>query len=165
MKTVLTLLVFLIFTGCENSKIVVTGNTAQEPILFEKGKVRCSDCQMVIEDYPFSAQIATPSGKTYFFSDVGSFVKWHADKDFNGKEKIWVFSNDTRHWINAKTAYYSIDDETPMHYGFGAYETEQKGFIDYETMKTKMLRGENMTNPAYRQRILKRKLEGSETVK
>ena len=155
MKQLLTpLLLFLLFAGCENSKIVVTGNTAQEPVLFEKGKVRCSECQMVIEDYPYSAQIATPSGKTYFFSDVGSFVKWNATKDFGQKEKIWVFANDTKKWIGAKTAFYSVNDETPMEYGFGAYEKNQEGFIDYTTMKMRMLRGENMTNPAYRKKVL-----------
>ena len=132
----------------------MAGNTEQQPILFEKGKVRCSECQMIIADYPFSAQIATPSGKTYFFSDVGSFVKWNATKDFGGREKIWVFANDTGHWIDAKTAFYSVDDATPMEYGFAAYETRQEDFIDYETMKMKMLRGENMTNPAYRKKIL-----------
>ena len=154
MKRIATLLLLLFLAGCENSKIVVSGNTEQKPILFEKGKVRCSECQMIIEDYPYSAQIATPSGKTYFFSDVGSFVKWNATKDFKGREKIWVFANDTRHWIDAKKAFYSVKDHTPMEYGFGAYETMQEGFIDYETMKMRMLRGENMTNPAYRKKIL-----------
>jgi nitrous oxide reductase accessory protein NosL len=156
MKHIATLLLLLLFTGCENSKIVVAGNTEQKPILFEKGKVRCSECQMIIEDYPYTAQIATPSGKTYFFSDVGSFVKWNAQRDFGGKEKIWVFANDTKHWIDAKTAFYSINDITPMEYGFGAYEKMQNDLIDYETMKTKMLRGENMTNPAYRKKILEK---------
>ena len=154
MKRIATLLLLLFLAGCENSKIVVSGNTEQEPVLFEKGKVRCSECQMIIEDYPYSAQIATPSGKTYFFSDVGSFVKWNTTKDFKGREKIWVFANDTKHWIDAKTAFYSVNDHTPMEYGFGAYEKMQEGFIDYKTMKMRMLRGENMTNPAYRKKIL-----------
>ena len=154
MKRIATLCLLLLLAGCENSKIVVSGNTEQKPILFEKGKVRCSECQMIIEDYPFTAQIATPSGKTYFFSDVGSFVKWNTTKDFGGKEKIWVFSNDTKRWIDARHAFYSVNDITPMEYGFGAYEKKEKDFIDYETMKMKMLRGENLTNPAYRKKIL-----------
>lgn len=156
MKYYAALFVLLLLAGCENSKIVVAGNTVQEPLLFEKGKVRCSECQMIIEDYPYSAQIATPSGKTYFFSDVGSFVKWNAQRDFDGKEKIWVFANDTKQWIDAKTAFYSINDDTPMEYGFGAYEKMKEDYIDYTTMKTKMLRGENMTNPAYRKKILEK---------
>jgi nitrous oxide reductase accessory protein NosL len=157
MKFLFAALLFLLLSGCENSTIVVTGNEAQEPILFEKGKVRCSECQMVIEDYPYSAQIATPKGKTYFFSDVGSFVKWNALREFGGKEKIWVFSNDTSRWIDAKKAFYSQNDTTPMEYGFGAYEKNATGFLNYATMREKMLRGENMTNPAYKKRLLEEK--------
>ena len=154
MKPYAFILSALLFFGCENSTIVVSGNTAQEPINFQKGSVRCSECQMVIEDYPYTAQLVTPKGKTYFFSDVGSFVKWQAEKDFGGKEKVWVFALDTKHWIEAKDAYYTTNEITPMEYGFGAYETTRPDRIDFQTMKMKMLRGENLTNPAYRKKIL-----------
>jgi hypothetical protein len=41
-----------------------------------------------------------------------------------------------------------------MGYGFGAYEFKQDGFIDFKTMKLKMLRGETMNNPAIRKKLL-----------
>ena len=148
------LILLLLFWGCENRTIVISGNTAQEPINFQKGGVRCSECQMVIEDYPYTAQLVTPAGKTYFFSDVGSFVKWQEGKDFGGKEKVWVFALDTKRWMEAKDAYYTTNEITPMEYGFGAYENKTDAMVDFETMKMKMLRGENLTNPAYRKKIL-----------
>lgn len=156
MKVLAAFFILFLLWGCENSTIVVAGNTEKKPIDFEKGKVRCSECQMVIPDYKFSAQVVTPEGKTYFFSDVGSFVKWNKTKPFRDLSVIWVYSNDTNRWIDAKKAFYSLDDITPMKYGFGAYETELKGFVEYETMKAMMLRGENMTNPAYRKRVLEK---------
>ncbi len=149
----LAALLLLLF-GCENKTVVISGNTAQEAINFQKGGVRCSECQMVIEDYPYTAQLVTPEGKTYFFSDVGSFVKWQQGKDFKGNEKVWVWALDTKRWINAKAAFYTTNEITPMEYGFGAYENQTETMIDFDTMKMKMLRGENLTNPAYRKKVL-----------
>jgi len=156
MKRIIILTLLLLFTGCENSTIVVSGNTAKQPVLFEPGKVRCSECQMVIKEYKYSAQIVTPEGKTYFFSDVGSYVKWNESKPFREKSVIWVYSNDTDRWIDGRKAFYSLNDDTPMHYGFGAYEKRQEGFVDYTTMRQMMLRGENMTNPAWRKRVMEK---------
>ena len=62
-------------------------------------------------------------------------------------------SKDTKQWINAKEAFYSLTDRTPMGYGFGAYKKKKDGFINYETMKLKMLRGETLNNPRIRQEL------------
>ncbi len=56
-------------------------------------------------------------------------------------------------WIDGRTAWYSRDDYTPMHYGFAAYLKQQDGFIDYAEMSLKMLRGENLTNPYVRKEL------------
>lgn len=40
-----------------------------------------------------------------------------------------------------------------MHYGFGAYEQPKEGLIDFNEMRTRMLRGENMNNPKIRQHL------------
>jgi hypothetical protein len=41
-----------------------------------------------------------------------------------------------------------------MNYGFGAYEQKQDGFISFEEMSLKVLRGETLRNPAYKKEIL-----------
>jgi len=41
-----------------------------------------------------------------------------------------------------------------MLYGFGAYSTLKDGLIDFETMRLKMLRGENMSDPYIRKKLL-----------
>ena len=63
-------------------------------------------------------------------------------------------SRDTQKYIDAKKAYYSLDEITPMGYGFGAYKLKQDGYVDYETMSLKMLRGENMNNPLIKKQLL-----------
>ena len=66
---------------------------------------------------------------------------------------LWVYTRDTSEWIDGRTAWYSRDDYTPMHYGFAAYLKQQDGFIDYAEMSLKMLRGENLTNPYVRKEL------------
>ncbi len=45
-------------------------------------------------------------------------------------------------------------NETPMHYGFGAYENLKEGMIDFNEMRLRMLRGENMSDPKIRKKLL-----------
>jgi len=70
------------------------------------------------------------------------------------KIKTFVYAKDTHRWIDAKEAFYSIKDETPMGYGFAGYQQKQNEFIDFETMRIKMLRGENMADPKIRKMLL-----------
>jgi len=93
--------------------------------------------------------------KTYIFDDVGCLVLWIEQIKANREAiKMFVFAKDTHRWIDAQKAFYSLKDETPMGYGFGGYEKSQAEFIDFETMRLKMLRGENMADPKIRKMLL-----------
>jgi len=41
-----------------------------------------------------------------------------------------------------------------MHYGFGAREKKCKECINFDEMRIRMLRGENLTNPKIRKKLL-----------
>jgi len=93
--------------------------------------------------------------KSYFFDDFGCLVLWAKEKNISLKEKkTEVFSNDTNRYIDVQKAYFIINDDTPMHYGFGAYENEIQNSIKAEEVELKMLRGEHMANPKIRKQIL-----------
>ena len=81
-------------------------------------------------------------------------VKWLEDKEFRDSAKIWVMSRDTNRWIDAREAFYSLSDETPMGYGFGACEKRADEFVDFDTMRLRVLRGETLQNPAIRKQLL-----------
>ena len=147
--------VFLSLASNQQMVVVKEGNLKQLPLKMKLHKYQDSDCGMVIEDFEYVSQVISPSGKTYFFHDHGGFVNWLKDKEFKDKAVIWVMSRDSKKYIDAKKAYYSLDDITPMGYGFGAYEFKQEAFVDYKTMSLKMLRGENMNNP-----LIKKQLQG-----
>ena len=109
---------------------------------------------MVIDDITYASQVVSPSGKTYFFHDHGGMVNWLSTKDFKNEAIIWVMTKDTNRYIDGRTAWYSRTDETPMLYGFGAYENKQDGFIDFQTMSLHMLRGEHLGNPKIKKMLL-----------
>jgi copper chaperone NosL len=147
-------LVFLSLASKQNMIVIQEGNLAQLPLKMQLNKYQDSDCGMVIEDLAYASQVVAQSGKTWFFHDHGGFVHWLEDKEFKDEAKIWVMSRDTHRWIDAKEAFYSLNEATPMGYGFGAYETQEENLVDFETMSLKMLRGETMNNPLIKKQLL-----------
>ncbi len=145
---------FLSIASSKKMVVVKDGNIDQLPIEMEAGIYQDSDCGMVIDDLKDASQVIIKSGKNWFFHDHGGFVKWLEDKEFRDSAKIWVMSRDTKRWIDARVAFYSLTDDTPMGYGFGAYEKKGDAHIDFEAMRLKVLRGETLQNPLIRKQLL-----------
>ncbi len=165
MKKITPILIILLLVGiivstflslASSGRMVVVheGNLERLPIDMELNKYQDSDCGMVIEDLHYASQVVAENGKTWFFHDHGGFINWLKDKEFKNDVIIWVMSRDTKKWIDATESFYSLTDNTPMGYGFGAYEKNQSGFINFETMRLRMLRGETMNNPFIKQKLL-----------
>ena len=146
--------IFLSLASKQNMIVVQEGNLKRLPLKMQLNKYQDSDCGMVIEDLEYASQVIAKNGKSWFFHDHGGFVHWLEDKDFKDDVVIWVMSVDSKKWIDGKKAYYSLTDITPMGYGFGAYEFNQKNFVPYDVMRLKMLRGETMNNPLIRKQLL-----------
>jgi copper chaperone NosL len=139
--------IFIAMAKTQNMIVVLEGNLDKKPIAMVEGKYQDSDCGMVINDMNFVSQVILDDGKTWFFHDHGGMVNWLKNKPFKDQAHIFVMSLDTKKYINARTAWFSRTDITPMGYGFGAYEKKQDKFIDFNTMFLHMVRGENLKNP------------------
>ncbi len=133
---------------------VATGNFKQQPLPLKLHHLQDPQCTMVVKNDKYAAQVASKSGKTWFFDDIGCLILWMKNKNFKTPPLLWTHTIDTNKWIDAKKAFYSRDEATPMLYGFGAYEHKKEGFIDFKEMKLKMLRGENLTDPKIRKKLL-----------
>ncbi|MBE0513460.1 hypothetical protein [Sulfurimonas sp.] len=154
MLVVLIVIIFFSLGVSKKMVVVKDGNIKQIPIEMQVGVYQDADCGMVIDELKDASQVIIKSGKSWFFHDHGGFVKWLEDKEFRDSAKIWVMSRDTKKWIDAREAFYSQTDETPMRYGFGAYEKREEKFIDFDTMRLRVLRGETLQNPAIRKQLL-----------
>jgi nitrous oxide reductase accessory protein NosL len=146
--------VFLSLAKVQHMVVIKEGNLKKLPLKMELHKYQDSYCGMVIDELDYASQVVAPDGRTWFFHDHGDFVQWLENKDFKDEAVIWVMSRDTHKWIDGRKAYYSLDEITPMGYGFGAYEQKGEGMVDFETMRLKMLRGETLKNPKIRKQIL-----------
>jgi len=151
---VLIVSVFLLLASKSQMVVIKEHNLKKLPFDLVINKYQDSDCGMVIDDLRDVSQVISPSGKTWFFHDHGGFVKWLEDKPFKDEAVIWVMSRDTKQYIDARLAFYSLTDETPMGYGFGAYEKKADGYVDFDTMQLRMLRGETLLNPHIRKKLL-----------
>ncbi|MDD3475903.1 MAG: hypothetical protein PHI38_03460 [Sulfurimonas sp.] len=138
-------LIFLLFiSACSSSDATTSEN-----------KKSCPKCNMPLPSSNIHTAKLQDASQNYYFDDFGCLVLWAKEKNISldGK-KIEVFSNDTNRYIDAKMAYFIINDKTPMNYGFGAYENEVSNSIKSDEVELKMLRGEHMANPKIRKQIL-----------
>jgi hypothetical protein len=151
---VIIVTVFLSLAKVQNMVVIKEGNIEQIPLEIVLDKYQDSDCGMIIEDLKYVSQVVSSDGKTWFFHDHGGFIHWLEDKSFKDDVVIWVRTIDTKKYVKAEDAFYSLNDITPMGYGFGAYENTKKGRVAFNVMKLKMLRGETMNNPKIRKQLL-----------
>jgi len=133
---------------------IVTGNTAMKPLPVDLNHTNDTQCAMLIKSLYNNAQAIAPDGRTWFFDDPGCLVLWIEKKSFASTAKLWVHTIDTNKWIDAKRAHYGVTDRSMMHYGFGSREHETNTTISYDEMRLRMLRGENLTDPKIRKKLL-----------
>ncbi len=146
--------IFLSISGEERPVTIVSGNTKMEPLPIKLNHTNDPQCAMLIKTQRNAAQVAVPDGRTWFFDDPGCMILWLEKKSFRNHANMWVYTIDTKRWIDAKKAYYGIADETEMKYGFGAREQANSTTISFEEMRLRMLRGENLTDPKIRKKLL-----------
>ena len=165
MKKILPFIVFIlivviiaiIFVSMSNKKQMITiykDNHTHQPVDITANHFQDTQCAMTITTKINSAQAVAPDGRTWFFDDIGCLVNWYEKTDFKDKATIWLYTHDTNKYINVKDAWFNRIQETPMGYGFGAYENKQEGFIKFDEVILKMLRDEHLINPYIRQELL-----------
>ena len=146
--------IFVSIAREEKPVTVITGNTAMKPLPIKIGHTNDPQCAMLLKTDRNALQVAIPDGRTWFFDDPGCMVKWLEKKPFKGEAKIWVHTLDTKRWVDARKAHYGVTDATEMRYGFGAREKKGENTISFEEMRLRVLRGEDLTNPKIRKKLL-----------
>jgi len=115
----------------------------------------CPQCNMELPSSNLHTSSIQKDGEVYYFDDPGCMILWAKKKDINCKSvDAKIFSNDTKRYIKVTEAFYTINEKTPMLYGFSAYENKREDTIDFKEVKIRMLRGEHMANPKIRKHIL-----------
>ena len=115
----------------------------------------CPQCNMQLPDSNINTAKIEQGSDTYYFDDAGCMILWANQNEVNFQDvQADIFSHDTHTYIDAKKAFYTINEKTPMLYGFSAYKENAQDKISFEEVRMKMLRGEHMANPKIRKQIL-----------
>ena len=152
--SILVGLLLLLFstTGFEKSIVVSENNIEKKALPIKLNHYTDRYCNMKIVDINYTAEAIISDGKTFFFDDVGCMVSWLKEQKNQDSVVLWVWAKDKQKYIDAKGAWYSTNEITPMEYGFGAYQDKQKDYIDFETMRLKVYRGETLQNDILRKK-------------
>ena len=154
--SIFTILIIILFStsSFKQLTVVTQNNHTKQPIQIKSSQYKDRFCNMTIKDITYSAQVVLPNNDTLFFDDIGCLVLWLKDQPNKEKIVLWVWAKDVNRYIDAKKAWYSLIESTPMHYGFGAYKIKQTNYINFDTMNNKMLQGNTMANPKIRKELL-----------
>lgn len=139
---------FLLFNGCSSSN--------DSSIKKSKADVKiCPQCNMELSSSNIHSALINDNNTIRYFDDIGCMILWSHKKGIDLRIiDTKVFTNDTKKYIQASKAYYKLSGNTPMQYGFSAYEMDKENSIDLNEVIIKMLRGEHMANPKIRKQIL-----------
>jgi len=130
-------------------------NREKKPLEFKDNTVQCPQCYMYLVGKKHTAQAIDEADKTHFFDDPGCLILWTRDQKIRIERlTLWVYSMDSGQWIDMKKAFFDIKELTPMEHGFAAYEHPREGFIDFDEMRLRVLRGETMANPKIKKNLL-----------
>ena len=121
MKYFLILPMFFLLMACD-SKQEISGASKMH-----WDRDMCDRCVMVMSDRKNSVQVQTKKPKiTYKFDDIGCMVLWNEEAKLGLETAlIWVTDANTGEWIDARTAFYTAGNVTPMAFGFSAYKTKE----------------------------------------
>lgn len=117
----LFILSFFLFLGCEQKP-------SNGPAKIYWDRDMCNRCVMVLSDRKNTVQMQhQTTNKTYKFDDIGCMVLWLEEEkiDFKDIAKIWITDVITGEWIDARSAFYTSENVTPMAFGFSAHASKK----------------------------------------
>ncbi len=138
---ILGILTILFFGGCKEKD-------TKSPVKIHWDRDMCQRCKMVVSDRKNSAEVRdVKSGKTYMFDDIGCAILWFKQETDLKEQDCMVYITDvnTGEFIDAKSAYYTTDNITPMAYGFSAHQTKNtigsnQEVVDWAEVKKRVIK-------------------------
>lgn len=119
-KFLVLLSFIIIFTSCEDKN-----NNGMRTVHWDRDM--CQRCQMIVSERHFAVQVINEEKKIYkMFDDLGCAIIWFEEEKIPWFNQAKIFINDASDgsWIDARTAYFTKNNRTPMGYGISAYSKE-----------------------------------------
>ncbi len=147
-KLILTSLLMLLFLGCQEKS-----DSGIAKIHWDRDM--CARCVMVVSDREHTVQLKDPkTHKQYVFDDIGCMAIWLKDTNPSYKDSVKIWVNDAKNgkWIDARKAYYTAGNITPMSFGYSAYKSkdelkENTQFLSYHAIIKRILAKDTKQKP------------------
>jgi len=110
----------------------------------------CAQCLMGIAEQPWAVQAINAHGEVLWFDDIGclnEYMKGEDWKRFAGDDKVQIWVGDSQHkgkWLDAKKAYYTFGEHTPMGYGYSAVAEKGDSTYTFEQVLKRIDEGKTM---------------------
>jgi hypothetical protein len=92
-------------------------------------KAACVACGMHVGEPAFAAQLTTKDGRTHAFDDPGCLFLFVAEQHPDVHATWFRHCREDR-WIAGNAVGFVKIDQTPMGFGFGAVDANEKGAVD-----------------------------------
>jgi len=126
-----------------------------DDVKIKEDKQTCAECFMPLAQSHVHTAILMDDKDEILFDDIGCMILWSQKNKIDVTTKdSKIFANDSKEYIDTAKAYFTINEKTPMLYGFSAYEKPCEKCIDFNEVVIRMSRGEHMANPKIRKHIL-----------
>lgn len=139
---------------------LMTGNKDKKALQIDVDRFVCAECATPLKSLEYSAQAVSKEGKTYVFDDIGCLCLWLNRQSNKEATVVWVYTQDTKRYILAKDAWFSRVENSPIGYGFAAYEIRLYAQADYyfEEIFQFAIHGETRINPAVNKLLVENKI-------
>jgi nitrous oxide reductase accessory protein NosL len=143
---VLLLPILLLLSAC--GKEQTTG-----PVDVRWDREICARCAMAISSHGFAAEVRGgrkgKKPKVYKFDDIGCAVIWLDQQNWKDdpKTEIWVKDIKGDKWLDARKAWYSDIQNSPMDYGLAAQAEKSPKALNFEQAKKHIYEVEQRINP------------------
>ncbi len=110
----------------------------------------CAQCLMGIADQQYAVQAINSYGDVLWFDDIGclhEYMKGPQWKKFVGDKKVQIWVGDSEHkgkWLDAKKAWYTFGQHTPMGYGYSAVGQPEDSSFTFQQMFRRIDEGKTM---------------------
>ena len=95
----------------------------------------CARCAMVLSDQRFAVRVRSGEDRrrVYGFDDIGCAVVWLDQQSWKDdpETEIWVRDFKDSEWIDARTAWYTEGDLSPMGYNLSARTSQAPDALDF----------------------------------
>lgn len=138
LPVLLLALVLTVVGGAITYSVLASTHTDTGPFAVVWDKAACGACGMHVGEPAFAAQLTTGDGRQYAFDDPGCLFLFLAEQQPAVRSAFFRHHREDR-WIPLADVGFVPAAKTPMGFGFAAVAGNERGALDADEVRRKVL--------------------------